>query len=299
MGVVNEQRHRLLGPTKQILEIAFAPLGIVRDRHILLGREIVKQGGHEHGHRDPGLVQGQRARHDHLVFPLECGPQAARQDSLAGADDRGQRDQAAARDGSLDVARGLRVVLGLEEAGIDRRTGQVIVLHHFGQHSEIPAAPRWKMFAHRRKDLGTGQRPGQERIDEGAILIRQLGERQPDFVGNGAAGGQGVGKGQFTKRVRVTEGLHGDRGRGADLDHTVTAGDRRARQHQFVGERRNLVGAHLPPRLPVFAIAVQRDGASNWLKRPEALLAMLDPKLLIEQPHHTTTVSPASSESTS
>jgi len=114
VGVVNEQRHGLLGPPEQILEIAFAQLGIVRDRHILFGREIVKQGGYEHGHHDPGLVQGQRARHDHLVFPLEFGPQAARQNSLAGTDDRGQRDQAAARDRGLNVARDLRVVLGLE-----------------------------------------------------------------------------------------------------------------------------------------------------------------------------------------
>ena len=61
-----------------------------------------------HRHRDPGLVQGQRARHDHLVFALKFGAQAARQDSLAGTDDRGQRDQAAARNRSLDA---LSVVL--------------------------------------------------------------------------------------------------------------------------------------------------------------------------------------------
>jgi hypothetical protein len=46
------------------------------------------------------------------------------------------------------------------------------------------------MFADRREDLGTRQRPGQQRIDEGPIIIRQLGERHSDLVGNGAAGGE-------------------------------------------------------------------------------------------------------------
>jgi hypothetical protein len=33
----------------------------------------------------------------------------------------------------------------------------------------------------------------------------------------------------------------------------------------------------------LLAVAVQRDGAANWLERSEALVAVLDPKLLIEQ----------------
>src|SRR5262249_46998346 len=49
--------------------------------------------------------------------------------------------QPAARDRGLNVARDLHVVLGLEEAGIDRRTGQAIVLHHFGQHQSFLRVP--------------------------------------------------------------------------------------------------------------------------------------------------------------
>ena len=112
------------------------------------------------------------------------------------------------------------------------------------------------MVADRREHLGTGQRPGQQRIDEGAILIRQLGERQSDLIGNGTAGGQWIGKGKFVKWVGVAKGLHGDSGGGADFDNAVLARDRRARQHQLLGERCNLLGPHLARRFPVLAITV-------------------------------------------
>jgi hypothetical protein len=61
------------------------------------------------------------------------------------------------------------------------------------------------MVADRREDLGTRQRPGQQRVDEGPILIRQFGERQPDLVGNGAPGGERAGEGKFVERVRIAE----------------------------------------------------------------------------------------------
>jgi hypothetical protein len=71
---------------------------------------------------------------------------------------------------------------------------------------------------------------------------------------------------------------------------------RRTWQRELAGERTHLIGAHLLPRLPMLAVAVQRDRATYWQERPAALFAVLDPKLLIEQPPP---VSPASSVSTS
>jgi hypothetical protein len=139
------------------------------------------------------------------------------------------------------------------------------------------------MLADRPEDLGTRQRPGQQRIDEGPIFIRQLGERQPDLVGNGAAGGDRAGKYELVERVRIPERSHSHRGGGADHDHAVVARYRRARQYQLVGERSNLVGSDLTPRFPMLTIAVQRDGAAYWQKWPEALVTALDPQLLIEQ----------------
>jgi hypothetical protein len=94
-----------------------------------------------------------------------------------------------------------------------------------------PAEP----FAHRRGYLGTHQGPSEQRVDEGPVFIRQLGEWQPDLLGNRATSGDLVRKSEFMERVWVSERAH----------------------------------------------------------------VVLDPKLLIEQPHQTTTVSPASSASTS
>jgi hypothetical protein len=80
----------------------------------------------------------------------------------------------------------------------------------------------------RREDLGAGQCPDQQRINEGPIIIRHLGQRQSDLVGNGAAGGEWAGKCEFVERVRIPERSHGHRGGdGSDHDHAVLAGYRR------------------------------------------------------------------------
>ena len=73
-------------------------------------------------------------------------------------------------------------------------------------------------------------------------------------------------------------------GSGADHDHAVLARQRRTWQRKLAGEFTNLIGAHLAPRFPMLAVAVQRDRTADWQERPAALFVVLDPKLLIEQP---------------
>jgi hypothetical protein len=74
---------------------------------------------------------------------------------------------------------------------------------------------------------------------------------------------------------------------------------RRTWQRELAGERTHLIGAHLLPRLPMLAVAVQRDRATYWQERPAALFAVLDPKLLIEQPPPVSPANSASPASTS
>ena len=182
------------------------------------------------------------------------------------------------------------MMLGLEEAGIDRRPRQAVEPHDLGQHQPTPPLrPCGKRSRTAASDLGARQGPGQQRIDEGPVFIRQLGERQPDLVGDRAPGGDRVGKDEFVEWIGVPERAHRDCGRprlspDAGHDHAVLTRQRRTRQRELAGECCHLVGADLVPRLAVLAVAVQRDRAAGWPERPHALLAVLDPELLVEQP---------------
>ena len=117
----------------------------------------------------------------------------------------------------------------------------------------------------------------------------QLGERQPDLLGNRAPGGDLAHKSEFVERIGVAERAHWHRSghrvcRGTDQDHAVLSRQSRTWQRELARERTNLVGADFPPRLAVLAVAVQRDRAANRQERPTTLFAVLDPKLLIKQP---------------
>jgi hypothetical protein len=65
--------------------------------------------------------------------------------------------------------------------------------------------------------------------------------------------------------------------------HGVLARQSCARQRELAGESRDLVGADLVARLAVLTVAMQRDWAAGWPERTHALLAVLDPELLVEQ----------------
>ena len=64
---------------------------------------------------------------------------------------------------------------------------------------------------------------------------------------------------------------------------TAFSPDKAARGSELTGESCDLVSADLVARLAVLAVAMQRDRAAGWPERTHALLAVLDPELLVEQ----------------
>jgi hypothetical protein len=138
------------------------------------------------------------------------------------------------------------------------------------------------------ESAGASQSSGEQGIDEGAIFIGQFGERHPDLVGDRAPCRDRVGKDELMEWIGVLERADGYCGSiglspHAGHKHGVLTRQSCARQRELAGESCDLIGANLVARLAVLAVAMQRDRAAGWPERTHALLAVLDPELLVEQ----------------
>jgi len=126
-------------------------------------------------------------------------------------------------------------LLGLEEARVDRRAGQAIVLHYFGQHQSFLRVPGGKCSRTAASISGrasvlassasTKARSSSDSLASGNLISSAMARRAA----------RGSAKVSSRNGSGSRKGLHGDRGRGGDLDHTILAGYHRARQHQLVG----------------------------------------------------------------
>src|SRR3546814_350029 len=135
-------------------------------------------------------------------------------------------------------------------------------------------------------DDGLVERFAQQRVDEGAVCLRQRAERSPELVDDGVARREPGRVCRLDRRLRKRclphrEPCGGGRQR---RQRPVAARHGRAGQPQLVSEPDHLVEPLLGAALLILAIAVERHGAARRLVRAMPLAVMLHEQLRVEQP---------------
>ena len=134
MRLINKQRHRAFTFFDQLLQFPLATFTLLGDLHLLILRQVVKQGVNQRGEPDTLFVDRQGTGDNDFVFIHQLLLQASQSDCFATSDHTTDGYQTPFAYRPFNVFHQLLMVSSFIIPGLFNRLRQPIMLHHFNPH---------------------------------------------------------------------------------------------------------------------------------------------------------------------